>query len=132
MHVQEHLESLKESVKELQRIVPEGLSQHQRTLGFHTSAAAIDMLEILFHERNLIDPGMVLKHEWFNSQRKIEEKFPFDFPRKKEMFSLITSIEARRNKLCYGKRQPEPVLEELLQHFLKLKELFEEVTQHEL
>ncbi len=132
MNVQSHLESLKESVGEIEEAVKKGLITKQRSLGFHASAAAVDILEIVFHERNLVDPGFVVKHEWLNSPKKIKEKFPFDFPHKFEIMSLASKIEAQRNKLCYGKRQSEDVLERLVEDFNSLKEIFTEVTKHEL
>ena len=132
MKIEHHLENLKESVREVENAVQEGLASKQRTLGFHTSSAAIDMLEIILHKNNLIDPGFVIKHEWFNSKKKIEEKLPFDFLKKKEILACIVKIEAARNKLCYGKRQDEKGLEEIVQEFLRLKELFVEVAGYEL
>ena len=103
MKIDSHLENLKESIREVEEAVTKGLSTKQRTLGFHTSAAAIDILEIILHKNNLIDPGFVIKHEWFNSERKIEEKFPFDFQYKKEIMNLIKNIENIRNNLCLEK-----------------------------
>lgn len=132
MKVESHLENLKETVSEINKAIREGLEGKQRTLGFHTSAGAIDMLEIILHENNLIDPGFVIKHEIFNSKRKIENKFGFDFPRKREIIELITRIEKERNKLCYGKRQDETILIKLVDNFNQLKEIFLEVTKHEL
>ena len=132
MKIEHHLENLKESVREIENAVKEGLASKQRTLGFHTSSAAIDILEIILHKNNLIDPGFVIKHEWFNSKKKIEEKLPFDFSKKREILACIVKIEAARNKLCYGKRQDEKGLEEIVQEFLRLKELFVEVAGYEL
>jgi hypothetical protein len=90
------------------------------------------MLEILLHKKSLIDPGFVVKHDWFDSKKKIEEKFPFDFPNKKEIFELMFRIESKRNLLCYGKPQKEEVILELLQEFNKLKEKFKEAGLDEL
>ncbi len=132
MHISSHFENLKESIFEIEQAIIKGITQKQRTLGFHTSAAAADMLEIILHEQNLIDPGFTIKHEWFNSKRKIQEKFPMSFQNKDEIILLISKIEAVRNTLCYGKRQPEEVLERLITDFNQLKKLFEEVTSHEL
>ena len=132
MKIESHLENLKESIKEIEDAITEGLTKKQRTLGFHTSAAAIDILEIILHEKNLIDPGFVIKHEWFNSKRKISEKFSFDFPNKKEVIMLITNIENIRTKLCYGRRQDKKILEDLIKNFNKLKDIFLGVTKHEL
>ena len=132
MKIEHHLENLKESVKEIEDAVQEGIVNKQRTLGFHTSSAAIDMLEIIFHKFNLIDPGFVIKHEWFSSKRKIEEKIPFDFPKKAEIIKHIIKIESARNTFCYGKRQDEKELEEVAKEFLKLKGIFSEVSGYEL
>jgi len=132
MKIDSHLENLKESVREIEEAITKGLSKKQRTLGFHTSAAAIDILEIILHEKNLIDPGFIIKHEWFNSEKKIEEKFPFDFENKKEIIILIKNIENARNNLCYGKRQDDKTLEKLIQDFNKLKNIFREATNYEL
>ncbi len=132
MKIESHLENLRESIEEIEAAVTKGIEKRQRTLGFHTSAAAIDMLEILLHEKNLIDPGFIIKHEWFNSKRKIDEKFPFDFPEKKSILALIMNIENVRNKLCYGRRQDEFILEKLLRDFNSLKKIFLEETKHEL
>ncbi len=132
MKIEYHLENLKESVKEIEKSITEGLLQKQRTLGFHTSAGAVDILEIILHKNNLIDPGFVIKHEWFNSKRKIAEKFPFEFPSKKEIINLVTKIENVRNKLCYGKRADEKELEQLVKDFTLLKKIFMEATNYEL
>ena len=53
MKIESHLENLKESVAEIEIAVKVGLIQKQRTIGFHTSAGAIDMLETIFHSLNL-------------------------------------------------------------------------------
>jgi|SRR3989344_716646 len=132
MKIESHLDNLEESIREIETAVKEGLEKKQRTIGFHTSSAAIDMLEIILHKNNLIDPGFVIKHEWLNSKKKIEEKLSFDFPKKKEIFNHIIKIESERNKLCYGKRQEEEKLEEIVNEFNKLKELFTEVSGYEL
>ncbi|MFH0701395.1 MAG: hypothetical protein V2A62_03080, partial [Candidatus Woesearchaeota archaeon] len=112
--------------------IEKGLVERQRTIGFNTSAAAADMLELLLHKLNLIDPGFVVKHDWFSSKNKVEEKFPFDFPHKKEIFNLIFKIEERRNVLCYGKPQKIELLRELLEEFNSLKTIFQEAGLNEL
>ena len=48
------------------------------------------MLEILLHKNSLIDPGFLIKHEWFNSKKKIAEKFPFDFENKEKILEIMT------------------------------------------
>lgn len=132
MKIESHLENLKESIMEIGEAITRGLVSKQRTLGFHASAGAADIIEIILHKNNLIDPGFIVKYEWFNSKRKTEEKLNFEFPKKEEIFDLILKIEAVRNSLCYGKRQREESLEELVSNFNKLKEIFLEVTHYEL
>lgn len=132
MKIESHLENLKESIKEIEESITHGLVNKQRTLGFHTSAGAADIIEIILHKNNLIDMGFIVKHEWFNSKRKIEEKLNFGFPGKKEILDLAVKIEFVRNSFCYGKRQEEEKLEELVSDFNRLKELFVEVTGYEL
>jgi hypothetical protein len=132
MKIESHLENLEESIREIKNAVKEGLEKKQRTIGFHTSSAAIDMLEIILHKNNLIDPGFIIKHEWINSKNKIEEKLSFKFLKKEEILQHIIKIESARNKFCYGKRQKEDVLEKIVDEFNKLKDLFAEVSGYEL
>ncbi len=95
MRIESHLDNLKESIREIHAAVKEGLVPNQRSLGFHTSAAAVDMLEIILHQQNLIDPGFVIKHEWFNSPRKVAEKFPLvqNFTALTTLFRVVTGYE---------------------------------------
>src|SRR3989344_7976038 len=130
MKIESHLENLKESINEIGESITKDLTKKERTLGFHTSAAAMDILEIILHKNNLIDPGFIIKHKWFNSDKKIKEKFPFHFDNKERILNLIKSIESIRNNLCYGKRQEEKVLEKLILDFNKLKRIFNEETKY--
>jgi hypothetical protein len=132
MKIENHIGNLKESILEIEEAVKNGLINKQRSLGFHASAGAVDIIETILHKNNLIDMGFITKHEWFNSKRKIQEKFNFDFPRKTEILDLAAKIEFVRNSLCYGKRQNEKVLEELVLNFNKLKQIFMEETGYEL
>jgi len=127
-----HLKNLRESLEVIEEGIEKGLVERQRTIGFSTSAACTDMLEILLHKNNLIDPGFVIKHEWLKSKNKIEEKFPFDFPNKKELLNIIFQIEEKRNVLCYGKPQPREVIQQIVVDFNKLKEKFREAGLNEI
>jgi len=131
MKIESHLQNLKESLEIIGECINKGLLERQRTIGFHTSAAAVDLLEMLLHKTNLIDPGFVVKHEWFKSKNKIEEKFPFDFSNKKEIISLMFKIEEKRNTLCYGKPQKIELLQDVINNFNKLKKKFHEVGLNE-
>lgn len=124
MNIDAHLRNLKESLEEIKAAIEIGIERRQRSIGFHTSVAACDMLEILLHKLNLIDPGFVIKHDWFDSERRIKEKINVDFPRKKEVLDLIYKIETQRNLLCYGKPKGKETIREIINIFNKLKEIF--------
>lgn len=132
MKIESHIENLKESIREVDEAITKGIGNKQRTIGFHTSVGAADMLEIILHKNNLIDWGFIVKHEWFNSKNLIKEKLNFDFPRKEEILLLITSIESVRNSLCYGKRKTDEELMSVINSFNELKNIFLEVTNYEL
>jgi len=127
MKIETHLKNLKESLEVIEESIEKGLVERQRNIGFNASAACVDMLEILLHTKGLIDPGFVIKHEWLKSKNKVEEKFPFDFPNKKEILDLISKVEERRDTLCYGKPQKTEIIREVLDNFNKLKEKFKDV-----
>ena len=131
MKIESHHKNLIESFEVIDECIRKGLARRQRTIGFSTSAAAVDMLEILLHEQDLIDPGFVIKHEWFKSKNKVKDKFDFDFPRKEEILQLMFNIEERRNALCYGKPQDIEVIKNVLKDFNMLRKLFKEVGINE-
>ncbi len=126
MKIPDHKERLKESLILIEESIEKGLVERQRTIGFNASAAIADMLEMFLHKNSLIDPGFIIKHEWLKSKKLIENKFPFDFPRKEEIFALILKIEEKRNVLCYGKPQKEEIIREVINNFNKIKEIFRE------
>lgn len=126
MKIEGHKKRLKESLDLIQESIEKGIIERQRTIGFHTSAASADMLEMLLHKKSLIDPGFVIKHEWLKSKKKTKEKLSFDFPKKKEIIDLICNIEEKRNSLCYGKPQEAEIIQEVIDDFNKLKDIFKE------
>lgn len=132
MKIDTHLKNLRESLEVIEESIEKGLVKRQRNIGFNTSVACVDMLEILLHKHYLIDPGFVIKHEWFRSKNKIKEKFPFDFPYKMELMGLISKIEEKRDILCYGKPQKIEVIQEVIADFNKLKKKFMEAGLNEL
>ncbi|HLC32173.1 MAG TPA: hypothetical protein VJK51_05895 [Candidatus Nanoarchaeia archaeon] len=125
MKIEDHKKRLDESITLVEESIEKGIIERQRTIGFNTSAAAADMLEIFLHKKGLIDPGLSIKHEWLKSKRKIEEKLPFEFQKKKEIIELLIQIEEKRNALCYGKPQKEEIIREVLENFNALKKIFE-------
>lgn len=122
-----HIRNLEESISVINECVERGwIIERQRTIGFHCSAAAVDILEILLHKHHLISPGAQLKHDWFASENKIKEKLNFEFPHKNEIIPLIMAVEKSRNLLCYGKPQPEKEIEKIVLDFKKLVKIAEE------
>jgi len=124
MKIDDHYKRLNESLEVIKDSIEKGLIERQRTIGFSASAACADMLEIFLHKKGLIDPGFIIKHEWFKSKKKIEEKFPFDFQEKEKILSLIYRIEEKRNVLCYGKPQKEEFIRKLIEDFRELEKEF--------
>jgi len=121
-----HKRNLEESIAVINECIEKGLIiERQRTIGFHCSVAAVDILEILLHKYRPISPGAQLKHDWFASENKIKEKLGFDFPHKKDILLLIAAVEKSRNLLCYGKPQPEKEIENVIANFKKLVKIAE-------
>ncbi len=131
MKIEMHSESLKELFEEVSDSIEKGIEKRQKIIGFCASSACVDMLEILLHKNNLIDPGFIIKHQWLKSKNKLKEKMPFDFPNKKEILDLISKIEEKRDLLCYGKPQSKEVIQETIDNLNKLKEKFREAGLNE-
>ena len=132
MNITGHLERARESIEVIEESIEKGIVERQRNIGFNASAACVDMLEILLHKTHLIDPGFIIKHEWFRSPNTIKEKFPFDFHGKNEIIGLIADIEYRRDALCYGKPQQAGIIGEVIEKFNRLKKKFREAGLDEI
>jgi len=127
MKLEDHLRNIRESIDVINESIQKGIEERQRSIGFHASVAGAEMLEVYLHENNLINPGSTIKHELFNSIKKAEEKFNFDFERKKEIMQILCNIESKRNLLCYGKPRPKEEIISVIDLFNKLKRIFEEL-----
>ncbi len=100
--VQEHSQIIKDAIAV-------GIELRPATMGFHTSACAIDMLELYLHKIGKIPIGMQIKHEWFKPSKPGQKILPLaerhlkaDFSHKKGILELLYVIEEKRNKLIYG------------------------------
>ncbi len=113
----EHKKAIKESLEVINESVQVGVESRQRTIGFHCSAAAADLLELYLHHLNAINPGKVLKHDFFASEKKALRKVSEEFPDKEKIIKLVVELETQRNQLCYGKKQPKDKIEAYLKHF---------------
>ncbi|MBI2667111.1 hypothetical protein HYX13_05870 [Candidatus Woesearchaeota archaeon] len=132
MKTENHLRSIQESLEVIEECIEKGLEARQRTLGFSLSAVCADLLELLLHRLDLIDQGFMVKHEWLKSKNKVAEKLLFDFPKKKEILTIIAEIEEKRNILCYGSPQKSEVIKNLIEKFNELKKLFKDAGIHEI
>lgn len=125
MKIEDHKRNIKESLDVIKECIQNGVQERQRNIGFNTSASSVEMLEVFLHTENLMNPSSIIKHEWFSSARRAEEKLPFDFPEKTKIIKLLCEIESKRNILCYGKIQPLSEIESLISKFNELKSIFE-------
>jgi len=123
MKIKDHLRNIQESVDVIEESIRKGIGNRQRNIGFNCSAAATEMLEVYLHKENLINPSTIIKHNWFNSRKKVEEKLNFDFQDKEEIISLLIEIESKRNILCYGKPRPKLEIESVIHSFNKFKNI---------
>jgi len=125
MKIEDHLRNINESIEEISNAVKKGIENKQRTIGFNCSVASVEMLEVYLHKLELINPGAIIKHEWFSSARRANESLDFDFPDKEKIINLLFKIEEKRNNLCYGKKQLISEIEYVLNLFYEIKSLFE-------
>ncbi len=121
----EHKKAIKESQEVINESVQIGVESRQRTIGFHCSAAAVDLLELYLHSLNAINLGKVLKHDFFTSEKKAFRKLPEEFPDKSKIITLMVELETQRNQLCYGKKQLKEKIEAYLNIFNSIRYLFE-------
>lgn len=124
MNIEKHIERLKESIEVIDENITKDITKRQRTIGFSVSAASADMFEIFLHKKKLVDPGFIVKHEWFKSKNKTKEKFPFDFEDKEKILKIMNSIEEKRDALCYGVPKEEGFIKDVINKFNELKRIF--------
>ncbi len=104
-----HRTRITEHLQELKDAISIGIEQRPATIGFHTSAVAIDLLELYLHKTDKIPIGKQIKHDWFKRpkpEQKIkplaERHLPMLFPSKSDIFEQMYILEELRNKLIYG------------------------------
>ena len=129
MKEETHIAALKESFELIRECVKVGIEKRQRTLGFHCSAGAIDLLELLLHQMHKLDVGTTLHHDMFASAQRAKKNLP-DFQSKDKIVELINKIEVKRNIFVYGKPQTRESIEEFLETYNKLKEIMEDMGVH--
>lgn len=126
--INEHKRKISEHLKEISDAIDEGIENKPITIGFHTSACAVEILELYLHKLNLISSGKTIKHNWFEKPKQeqkispfIERKLSVNFPDKEEIYTLIYIIEENRDNLIYGKSTPHQI-KVVLENFLLLKQ----------
>ncbi len=123
MNPEAHRRAIKESLEIIAESVRKGLEKRQRTIGFHCSAAAVDMLELWLHDNEFISTGMIIKHDWFSSLQNARRRIATDFRNKDRILRLLVDLESKRNVLCYGKSQTRGMIEDYLERFNQIKEI---------
>lgn len=133
--IQIHKEHISEHIQELADAIAIGVEKRPATIGLHTSACAIEFLEIYLHILGKISAGAMIKHEWFKAPKpgqKIaplaERKLGVDFPAKEDILSLLYIIEEERNKLIYGK-PTKAGIDAVLGAFQKIHTIIKEKIQ---
>ena len=124
--IEEHqliIQAMEEDIKE--EIKAKLLLNRQKIIGFAASEGSTNCLALLLHKKNLISSGFNVNHLWFASERKAQDKFPFEFPKKKEIFNLLVKQENNRQKLCYGKNKDLSLVQEAVKNFFEIKNLVE-------
>lgn len=131
--IRDHKIRIKEHLEEIEDAIATGIERKPVTIGLHTSACAIELLEMYLHKEGKIPTGKIIKHDWFKRplpeqkiEPLIERKLLVDFPKKEEIYNLIYTIEENRSNLVYGRSAKEQI-ELVLNVFNKLKRILMEM-----
>ena len=131
----EHKKRIQEHIQEINDAIDIGIEKRPATIGFHTSACAVELLEVLLHKLNMISSGKMIKHNWFVRPKKeqkilplIERKLPVVFDDKEKVYELIYSVEENRDTLIYAKSTRNQI-ETTLNSFVALREIIEKKLQ---
>lgn len=131
MLVESHKVRLRESLRHIASAIADGPAENQRTIGFHASAAAVDLLNIYLHQTGRLDLSADISHRKLRSKRLLEEAMPYDFPDKETLCDLLIRIETARDGLCYGRLQDEAIVENTLKAFGDVRAHFRAIGAHE-
>lgn len=124
MLVANHKIRLRESLGQIAHAVAIGAADNQRSIGFHTSAGSVDLLNIYLHQAGHVDVSADIAHRKLLSRRLLDEAVPYVFPNKDRIFDLLIQIENTRSPLCYGRPQDQAVVEATLRAFAELRDVF--------
>lgn len=131
--IEAHKESIKALVKDVEeKLRAEIAVERQKLIGFTCSEVSCDMLAVLLHKKNLIDPGFNVNHRFFSSIKTAEVKFSFEFPSKKELLFLLVKQEEYRNLLCYGKPKEKTIVVKCIENLFEIKKIIEKIIGEKL
>jgi len=116
-------EDIKEDIKE--KIKAKLLLRRQKIIGFAASEGSTNCFALFLHKKNLISSGFNVNHLLFTSEKKAQNKFPFDFPQKDKIIPLLVKQEDNRQKLCYGKNKDLSLVNDTVKNFFEIKNLIE-------
>jgi hypothetical protein len=130
--MRDHLRRIGEHMEEIEGAATVGIEKKPVTIGLHTSACAMELLELYLHKEGKIPIGKIIKHDWFKKplpeqkiEPLIERKLKVDFDSKEDVYDLIYKIEENRTSLVYGRPTKEQI-ETVLNSFNKLKNMLTE------
>jgi hypothetical protein len=124
MKTEEHDKAYEEHIKNINRIIEEGIEENQRNIGYNISQASVELFSIFLHRLNLIQSsGEQFDHRTFKSNDLTEKKIPPEFAEKEKIINLMREIELDRNIICYGKRKPKDRIEKMIKCFNELRKI---------
>ena len=133
MKKEKHNEVLQEVLDEIEAAQRDkrGLIAHQRRLAFALSLGAVNLLELYFHNLNVIKEGSKINHMWFKKKEEsIRERLqnqitsPLNTIKQVNIaIRIISSIEKRRDDLAYGPSATEEELQKKINEFFELRRL---------
>ena len=124
--IEVHKENARNLIEDIEeKLRTETAVKRQKLIGFAASEASCDMLAILLHKNNLLDPGFNVNHRFFASEKIAQGKFSFEFPSKKELISLLVKQDECRTLLCYGKPKEENIVTGCVKNLFEIKKIIE-------
>ncbi|MBI5066515.1 hypothetical protein HZA97_09885 [Candidatus Woesearchaeota archaeon] len=130
-----HFNKIKEHLQELKDAKTLGIENRPATIGFHTSACSIDLLELYLHKVNLLEIGAQIKHDWFKRPKPgqkiiplVERKLKINFLNKEKILEFLYYLEEKRNKLIYGS-STKIEIEQTINIFEEYKKLLKEMLK---
>lgn len=135
MRVEKHEEGLEEVLDEIHTALedPKGLKSHQRRLAMMLSLGTSELIEIYFHELNIMKPGARIKHNWIKKKdpyQKLKNQITGDLKEIKKLESILDKareIERSRNDIAYGSPvEDKETIREKINLFFEIKDIIED------